>query len=79
MGMIPVKRFSPAIKLHALIALEKFLQGFKEVPQDRREVLTAILDRMERSLSLDDDGSELMEAYTRLNFVMDHPLETLKP
>ena len=72
MGVIPVTKCSPTIKLHVLVQLDRLNQSLTRIPRGRESVFAAILIRMEEALKAPNPSMGLLEAQTSLTVALDY-------
>lgn len=70
--VITITKCAPAIKLHALIELDRLNQTLGEVPPGRESVFLDILVRMDRALRAPNPATGLLEAHTSLKAALDY-------
>lgn len=72
MGVIPVTKCAPTLKLHVLIELDRLNQALGTIPRGRESVFMAILIRMENALKDSSPATGLLEAHTSLKAALDY-------
>ena len=72
MGVIPVTKCSPVVKLHTLAALDRLNQSLNRIPRGRESVFMTILVQMEQALTSKSPTQDLNEAESRLTFTLDY-------